>query len=99
MQTVMQTRISKNHNNIFQRLSSSEILPYLLTKKVLNQHDIDEIKSAERNESRGSAVIMLLSMLPNRDMDWYEHFLWALLESKQKEMAVIIDKETTQSKF
>ena len=51
------------------------------------------------DESRGSAVIMLLSMLPNRDIDWYEHFLWALLESKQKEMAVIIDKETTQSKF
>ena len=82
--------------DIYHRLSVIDILPYLLTKNVLNQHDVDEIKSTEKYESRESAVIQLLSALPNRNKDWYRYFLWALLESEQRELAVLIDHETCE---
>lgn len=81
---------------IYQRLSVCEILPYLLTNRVINHHDIEEINSVEKTESRGSAVMQLLSILPSRSRDWYEHFLWALVESKQKALAMTIDKEFTE---
>lgn len=84
-------------NHFYHRLSVIDILPYLLTKNVLNQHDADEIKSTEKYESRGSAVIQLLSVLPNRNKDWYRYFLWALLASEQRELAVLIDHETCEN--
>ena len=77
----------------YQRLSVSDILPYLLTKNVLNQHDVDEIKSTDQYESRGNAVIQLLSVLPNRDVDWYVSFIWALRASGQTDLAMLVDQE------
>ena len=76
-------RVHDNHRqklktfavDIFQRLCISELLPYLLTKQVLTNNDLDEILSIEKSESRGSAVMLLLSLLPNRNRDWYKHFL------------------------
>lgn len=84
---------------IFHRLSVAEILPILYQKKVLNQNDLDELRSTERTHSRGAAATDLLFILPNRHQDWFELFLLALIESGQKELAEIIDSETTGSMF
>ena len=43
--------------DFYHRLSVNDILPYLLKMNVLNQHDVDEINSTEKCESRGRAVI------------------------------------------
>ena len=40
--------------------------------------------------------MLLLSILPNRNRDWYKYFLWGLLKSKQKELAILIDKNMTE---
>ena len=77
--------------DFYNRLSVDDILPYLLTKNVLNQHDVEELKSTEKYESRGSAVIQLLSALPNRNKDWYTDFWGALVESGQMELAILIE--------
>ena len=98
-------RVHDNHRqklktfavDIFQRLCISELLPYLLTKQVLNNNDVDEIASIEKSESRGSAVMLLLSLLPNRNRDWYKHFLWGLFKSKQKDLAELIDQNMTEN--
>ena len=98
-------RVHDNHRkklqtfakDIYQRLCVGEVLPYLLTKQVLNNHDVEEVTSTEKNESRGSAVILLLSILPNRNRDWYKHFLWGLLQSKQSELAMLIDQDMTEN--
>lgn len=84
--------------DIYQRLSVSDVLPHLLTKKVLNAHDIEEIKTSKKNDSRASAVMHLLSILPNRSKNWFEQFLETLLESSQRALAMIIDRDTTKSK-
>lgn len=89
-------KVKTHAKDIYERLSVSDILPYLLTYRVLNHHDVDEIKSAEKNESRGSAVIQLLSTLPNRSKEWFENFISALVGSQQRDLAMIIDTELTQ---
>ena len=83
--------------DMFERLNICDILPYLLTKRVLAQNDVDELRAAERHESRGSAAMQLLSTLPNRNEDWFELFLSSLLKTKQRELAIIIDKDMTES--
>ena len=45
--------------DIYQRLCLSELLPYLLTKQVLNNNDVDAVRSTEKTDCRGSAVIPL----------------------------------------
>ena len=82
--------------DIYQRLCLSDLLPYLLTKQVLNNNDVDAVRSTEKTDCRGSAVILLLSILPNRNRDWYKYFLWGLLKSKQKELAILIDTNMTE---
>lgn len=82
--------------DMFERLNICDILPNLLTKRVLTQNDVDELRAAERHESRGSATMQLLSTLPNRNEYWFELFLSSLLETKQRELAIIIDKDMTE---
>ena len=83
--------------DFYHRLSLIDVLAFLLSKNVLNQHDVDEIKSTEKYESRRSAVIQLLSAFPNRNKDWYRLFPWALLESEQWELAMLVDDKTCEN--
>ena len=92
-------KLQTSKKDIYQRVHVciGELLQYILTKQVLNHHDVEEVKSTEKNEFRGSAVILLISILPNGNRDWYKHFLWGVLKSKRKELALLIDEDMTQN--
>ena len=80
--------------HIFERLSTHEILPYLIQGHVINRIDTEEIQSLEKANGRGFAAIDLLFILPNRSREWFPRFLKALKESNQTELADIIDRES-----
>ena len=91
-------KIKKSARHIYERLSTNDIVPFLLAAGVINYQDTDEIRAVERTQGRGNAVIDLLLMLPNRSRDWFPAFIKALIESGQTELAEIIDMEVSKSK-
>ena len=80
--------------HIFQLLNTSELLPYLFSKGVINNDDKEQILKTERHESTGIAVIELLHMLPNRHKRWFKYFIQSLKESGHNELAKIIEDGT-----
>ena len=61
--------------HMFNQLHTSEILPYLDLKGVINNHDKQEILQTERTESTSIAALELLDMLPNRHKKWFKYFV------------------------
>ena len=90
--------IKNSFRYIYERLSTTDIVPFLLSAGVINYFDTDEIHAVERTQGRGKAVIDLLLMLPNRRRDWFPAFIKALIESGQTELADIIDMDVSKSK-
>lgn len=88
-------RKTMNHcaAQIFERLSTIQTLPYLYQGHAISYADVEEIQAVERAKGRGVAAIDLLFILPNRSRVWFPCFLKALKESKQTELADIIEKE------
>ena len=80
-------------SHIFERLNTADILPYLLRRHVINYTDAEEIQSAK---SRGVGAIDLLFILPNRSRMWFPCFVKALRESRQTELADIIEQESKE---
>ena len=87
------TKIKNAYEHIYKLLSTSDVMAYLHTKKVVNVFDVEEIRVAERNYGRAEAAIELLFMLPRRDRDWFEKFIEALMECQQTDLAYLIDKD------
>ena len=61
--------------HIFQRLNTTEVLPYLYSKGIISDDDKQHIQRTERTESTGIAALELLDLLPNRDERWYRYFI------------------------
>ena len=90
-------QIKKSAGHIYELLSTTDIVPFLLSAGVINTHDTDEIRAVECTKGRGNAVIDLLLILPNRSRNWFPAFIKALIESGQTELADIIDMEFSKS--
>ena len=82
--------------HMFNQLHTSEILPYLHCKGVINNHDRQEILQTERTESTSIAALELLVMLPNRNKKWFKYFVEALVKSRHEDLAKIV-KEITNN--
>ena len=91
--------IRRSAKDIFQSLTTKEVLPYLLSRDVISIDDYEEISATERNHSTGSAALELLHVLPNRKTDWYRHFIESLMESSHEDLAESIDKDLVESKL
>ena len=84
-------------NHIFQRLNTSDILPYLYSKNVISSDDKQQILQTERAESTGIAALELLDMLPNRNTRWFKYFIESLIESGHEDLAKIIKDNTNNA--
>ena len=82
--------------HIYERLSTTDTLPYLIQGGVIKGTDAEEIRSIENVKGRGYAAMDLLFMLPNRDRKWFSCFLKALRKSNQTDLAEIIDKTSKE---
>ena len=88
-------RLNEVTSSIYQRLNPSEAVPYLQQNGVISPEEAAEIRKVETNKSRSDAALELQYILPNRHRNWYELTIWSLVESKQVELAEIIDGALT----
>ena len=65
------------------------MLPYLYSKGVISEDDKQQIQRTERSESTGRAALELLDLLPNRNEQWFRHFIASLIESGQDDLATL----------
>ena len=86
--------IRKCASHIFQRLNTSDILPYLYSKRVISSDDKEQVLKTERTESTGIAALELLDMLPSRNKRWFKYFNESLIESGHKELSQIVKDNT-----
>ena len=77
--------------HIFQRLNTTEILPYLYSKEIISHDDMQQIQRTEKTESTGIAALELLDILPSRDTRWYRYFIESLVKSGHEDLATIIE--------
>ncbi|KAK3594740.1 hypothetical protein CHS0354_014166 [Potamilus streckersoni] len=71
------------------------ILPYLLSKSVISQGDVQEITTRQLNVGPQLAFLLLLDLLPRRQRPeiWYRHFLEGLLEQGHEDLVQEIDPD------
>ena len=94
------TTVAKRSNppiNIL--MSTSDVMAYLHTNRVVNTLDCEEIRIVEHNHGRAEAAAELLFMLPRRDRNWYGKFIEALIACQQTDLAALIDKDLVESKY
>ena len=85
--------------HIFQRLNTSEILPYFYSKGVISTDDKQQVLQTEKTVSTGIAVLELLDILPNRHIRWFKYFVESLVESGHEDIANIIEDNTNNDTF
>ena len=85
--------------HIFQRLNTSEILPYLYSKGVISTDDKQQVLQTEKTVSTGIAALELLDILPNRHIRWIEYFVESLVESGHEDIAKVIEDNTNNDTF
>ncbi|KAL3863245.1 hypothetical protein ACJMK2_005010 [Sinanodonta woodiana] len=80
-------------NELQQCVVPMHILPYLLSKGVINQGDVQEITARQLNFGPQLAFLLLLDLLPRRQKPeiWYQHFLKGLLEDGHEDLVDLID--------
>ena len=88
-------RICAKH--MFQQLNTTDVLPYLLSKGVINENDREEIQRTEWTESTGIAALELLALLPNRSKQWIKHFVDSLTESGHEDLAKLTMQHVTEA--
>ena len=80
-------------------MSTGDVMANLHAKGVVNTLDCEEIRIAEQNHGRAEAAAELLFMLPRRDRDWFRKFIGALIACHQTDLAALIDKDLSESKY
>ena len=63
------------------------LIPYLLREGVLDNREAEKIKFEERSNGKWRAAWYLLFYLPQREADWLDIILEALIASKHPELA------------
>ena len=82
--------------DMFQQLNTTEVLPHLYAKGVISNDDRQQIQRTERTESNGAAALELLNLLPNRNEQWFKHFIDSLAESGHRDLADSLTTKTMQ---
>ena len=80
--------------DIFQRLNTAEVLPYLYSKGIISHDDYQQIQKTERTETTGQAALELLDLLPNRNVRWYDGFVKSLIDSGHEDLANIVEAKS-----
>ena len=86
-------------NELLNRISPTDLVPYLYREGVLGRRETEQIKLEERNNGRWHAAWLLLHSLPQRVENWFKIFLKALIESKQPDLAEKLDPDLYLSKI
>ena len=89
-------KIESSVSQIYERLQSKEVLPYLYSWKVISLAEVEKIKSVANTESTQNAALELILALPNRSREWYRYFIRALIQTRQTELAEIVDKDLAE---
>ena len=93
------TLIRSCAKDMFQQLNTRDVLPHLYEKEVISLDDMQQIIQTERTESNGSAALHLLSLLPNRNEQWFKHFVESLNESSQTHLAEALTSNDMQISY
>lgn len=80
--------------DIFRRLNTLEVLPYLYSKGIISDEDYQQIQKTEKTETTGQAALELLDLLPNRSKRWYKYFVESLIQSGHEDLANILKENS-----
>ncbi|KAL3863071.1 hypothetical protein ACJMK2_004848 [Sinanodonta woodiana] len=83
-------------SDITERMSTIQLLPYLISSSVIVQLEKEMVEAELRNYGNIRAAELLLLHLPAHVENWYTEFLKALCDSGQQELAEFIDESFTQ---
>lgn len=89
-------RINAAREFIYERLTPSNVIPYLISFGVITNDEGQYVNNKESKESRSHAALELLYMLPKRSKEWYTSFLKALVFGDEySHLAEKIDEKKT----
>eukprot|EP00058_Branchiostoma_floridae_P022537 XP_002608027.1 hypothetical protein BRAFLDRAFT_120869 [Branchiostoma floridae] len=92
MDPLDQARLRKNHTKLLENMESPHLVHYLYEKGVLTLDDIERVEARTTTRDKN---FQLLTMLPRRGGDAYEHFIAALKDQKVKvydELVELLEK-------
>ncbi|KAL3863077.1 hypothetical protein ACJMK2_004854 [Sinanodonta woodiana] len=94
--SVQQNIIKVFSSYISERMSTIQLLPYLIRSSVIVQLEKEQVEAELRNYGNIRAAHLLLLHLPAHVENWYTEFLKALCDSGQIDLAEFIDESFTK---